>query len=44
MTVGSVSGEVVDCVWTEKNKTYRERFPAVVLKTYQRPRPIAVRF
>ncbi|MBL8649505.1 MAG: DUF2158 domain-containing protein [Sphingopyxis sp.] len=32
MTVAHVSGDSVLCIWIEKNKTFREPFPPVVLE------------
>lgn len=34
MTVHAVDEDDVHCVWTEKNRTFRETFPAVVLKKW----------
>lgn len=34
MTVASVSGDHAECVWIEKNKTFREAFEFVVLERY----------
>lgn len=42
MTVQAVTGDEVACIWIDKNKTYRETFPAVVLKAFKRASPIMV--
>ena len=35
MTVADSSGGSILCIWTDKNKTFREPFPPVVLEKYQ---------
>ena len=39
MTVQSISVDDVSCVWIDKNKTYRETFPSIVLKKFTRIAP-----
>ena len=35
MTVADATNGIILCVWIEKNKTFREPFPAIVLEKYQ---------
>ena len=34
MTVSNVSADSILCIWIEKNKTFREPFPPIVLEKY----------
>lgn len=35
MTVADVSGGSILCIWIEKNKTFREPFPPIVLEKHE---------
>lgn len=35
MTVAHVDSESVLCIWIEKNKTFREPFPPIILEKFE---------
>uniref|UniRef100_UPI00345B6EE7 YodC family protein n=1 Tax=uncultured Caulobacter sp. TaxID=158749 RepID=UPI00345B6EE7 len=44
MTVQTVTGTTALCVWTEKNKTFREPFDLVLLRALKVAGPITFSF